>query len=1162
LKHIRVYGQTCIQAVLAIALFASLFPAVASATTIVMPTDEQLIAKSPDIIEGTVLSSTPVQVGNRIWTETRVIVARTIKGDAAGTITIREIGGHIDDRFTKIFGAPEYTAGENVLLFLTPTPRGDYQTVDLFVGKFTADMLLDGRAMWTRPARGAGEAADVLLLDADFRPIRAGNIQREAHGFEQFIAARVAGRAGVQNYGIENPMLRSVLAPAGNGDRFKPAANFTLLSEPDIYRWAIFEQGTSANWYSYGTQPGYTGGGVNEISTAMSAWTGFSGANIKYHYAGSETTAAGMDTPNGRNEVLFNDPFADISGSWNPNTGGVVGLGGINNASAGSSTFTAPFTFDAAHTAGVKKYIRITEANLTVQDNVSSTTGISSSKLAEIVAHEFGHTLGFGHSADSTALMFAYVTGLGPSLRADDQKAASWLYPNGSSTPPPTGTAPAAPSNLTAAQSGTANVILNWSDNASDETAQQVYVAVGSGAFSKAADLGAGATSVTLTGFSAGTYRFYVTASNSYGTSGTSNTASVTFATTTNPVPSAAFTANVLSGIAGQTTFTFTDTSTGTITSRLWSFGDNTTASSVTTASHVYATPGTYTVTLTVSNASGSSSALKGISVTSPVPATPAVSAAFTLPTAAQTAQVISFNDTSTGSPTTWYWSFGDGVISTSQNPTHAYAYANTYTVSLTVSNAVSSATVSHTITVTQTPPTTQTTRTLVSAAAQTSGVGGSAWRTELTLFNAASDAVSVNLIYIPSYGNGLQNRTIVVGGKQAVTYTNALVDLYAISSGAGAIAIEATASNGAPQLRVTSRTFTDGVTGTYGQAVPTVGSSDFSGNLYLTGMAINASYRTNVGLVNRGATDATASLVLYDANGSVVATANVSVPANNFQQSPISQYFPALATRTYEALSMRVTSNAPDAVSVYASVIDNRTQDPVYIQATPGGASSPMILPAVGRAPGVGGTYWRSDVTLYNSSSSPMFLSARYLKAGNDNRGAVTQPISIAAGRTVVLADVLQMFNESSGSGALELSWSSGIAPIVTSRTYTTASNGGTYGQSIDPVAAFGTDMYVTGLRSDGSFRSNVGFVNNANQTIAISLTLFASSGTPIGSGLITLAPKSQAQNALSALFPNVNIATLGNVTLQAHSDGGTLFAYGSMVDNASGDPVFFAGQ
>jgi len=48
----------------------------------------------------------------------------------------------------------------------------------------------------------------------------------------------------------------------------------------------------------------------------------------------------------------------------------------------------------------------------------------------------------------------------------------------------------------------------------------------------------------------------------------------------------------------------------------------------------------------------------------------------------------VTFTDTSTGSPTLWYWEFGDGTTSQLQNPTHEYALAGTYTVSLWVSGA------------------------------------------------------------------------------------------------------------------------------------------------------------------------------------------------------------------------------------------------------------------------------------------------------------------------------------------------------------------------------------------------------------------------------------------------------------------------------------------
>ena len=48
----------------------------------------------------------------------------------------------------------------------------------------------------------------------------------------------------------------------------------------------------------------------------------------------------------------------------------------------------------------------------------------------------------------------------------------------------------------------------------------------------------------------------------------------------------------------------------------------------------------------------------------------------------------VQFTDTSTGYPTSWYWDFGDGENSTSQNPSHLYHTAGTYTVNLTATNS------------------------------------------------------------------------------------------------------------------------------------------------------------------------------------------------------------------------------------------------------------------------------------------------------------------------------------------------------------------------------------------------------------------------------------------------------------------------------------------
>jgi PKD repeat protein len=51
----------------------------------------------------------------------------------------------------------------------------------------------------------------------------------------------------------------------------------------------------------------------------------------------------------------------------------------------------------------------------------------------------------------------------------------------------------------------------------------------------------------------------------------------------------------------------------------------------------------------------------------------------------------VNFTDLSTGSPTSWSWTFGDGGTSTARNPSHTYTTAGTYNVQLTVTNACGS---------------------------------------------------------------------------------------------------------------------------------------------------------------------------------------------------------------------------------------------------------------------------------------------------------------------------------------------------------------------------------------------------------------------------------------------------------------------------------------
>ena len=161
-------------------------------------------------------------------------------------------------------------------------------------------------------------------------------------------------------------------------------------------------------------------------------------------------------------------------------------------------------------------------------------------------------------------------------------------------------------------------------------------------------------------------------------------------------IPVASFTSNSTIGFR-PLNIAFTDTSTGFPTSWSWDFGDGNTSTSQNPV-HEYSNVGNYSVTLTVANDKGSNYTQKVNYITA-LPQPPSSNFSSNI-TSGNIPLTIKFNDTSTGSPTSWNWDFGDGYTSTEQNPTHTYSSAGNYSVNLTVSNANGTASKTATITV------------------------------------------------------------------------------------------------------------------------------------------------------------------------------------------------------------------------------------------------------------------------------------------------------------------------------------------------------------------------------------------------------------------------------------------------------------------------------
>ncbi|NIM16060.1 MAG: PKD domain-containing protein [Candidatus Aminicenantes bacterium] len=160
-----------------------------------------------------------------------------------------------------------------------------------------------------------------------------------------------------------------------------------------------------------------------------------------------------------------------------------------------------------------------------------------------------------------------------------------------------------------------------------------------------------------------------------------------------NPEPPVAdFTADKTTVMATDSV-NFTDLSTNNPTSWDWTFpGGTPSTSTEKNPTITYNTPGTYDVTLTVSNSAGTDTMTKVnyITVTTLQPPVADFVASYTDIAAGDS---VDFTDLSTNVPTAWDWTFDGGTpaASTDQNPTITYNTPGTYTVTLTATNSVGS---------------------------------------------------------------------------------------------------------------------------------------------------------------------------------------------------------------------------------------------------------------------------------------------------------------------------------------------------------------------------------------------------------------------------------------------------------------------------------------
>ena len=524
----------------------------------------------------------------------------------------------------------------------------------------------------------------------------------------------------------------------------------------------------------------------------------------------------------------------------------------------------------------------------------------------------------------------------------------------------------------------------------------------------------------------------------------------------------------------------------------------------------------------------------------------------------------------STDGADAWEWTIkrGSTVVETSESPifTTAFDEPGSYTVTLQVSNCKGTSTKTVNFVITQINDY------VVPAVAHAPGQFDTTWKTDLRLFNPATVKITCTLDFLEEARNNagvIPGVTFDLQPKGTMVIDDVLTVIPGIpaDSSKGALRFGFEGGGGTVPV-IMSRTYNDTPNGTYGQYVPAVPVLPGDGGaLYLTGMADNDQYRSNLGVANLSGRDIGGlTATVLDAAGNELGSYGIGVPAYSTIQVVNIARAAGVTGGNLDLFSVRLDTNDND-VTAYASVIDNRTGDPVlYTPAVPSG--NKVYLLGAAHLKGLNDSLWRSDVTFFNEATTSTEVRVEYFPdEPTVFRSHLTIPLM--AGSAQAFGDILaSMVSDENTKGYLVLEVTGdNTQPQVAARTYNLAEDG-TYGQN---VPLFSSDQLIplggmgllpgvsnSAVSTDG-FRTNLGLLNTSETDAAqVDVIIYGESGNIVGR--IPGYPLEPGQFVQFDVFKAVQLGAFdmdASIEIKVLS-GGPVAAYASSIDNRTGDPIF----
>jgi hypothetical protein len=467
----------------------------------------------------------------------------------------------------------------------------------------------------------------------------------------------------------------------------------------------------------------------------------------------------------------------------------------------------------------------------------------------------------------------------------------------------------------------------------------------------------------------------------------------------------------------------------------------------------------------------------------------------------------------------------------------------------------------------------------IIPAVAHADGIG-SQFVSDARVTNTTAQAIQYLLTFtgIGTDGtqSGKQMKVNIAGGG-----TLPLNDIVKSWFGAGAAGeggigsievrpLNAPSSSGGHATVGASRTYASTAGGTFGQFIPALPTANFVGHsdtslVSLQQVAQSTAFRTNFGLVEGSGSPAQVQLTLFNGQGQQLAQNTFNLRPYELQQFSFGNAFPSVTGNVADARVEAKVIGDTGKISAYASVLDNTTNDPLLVLPVDPSKvnANTYVIPGVGDFD-TGAAHWKSDVRIYNASSSDQAVTLTYYPQGGTSHAfSMTIPHNQVQQLDNFIATKFPGLLQSAGS--LVVNSSNDSTLVATARTYTDTGNG-TYGQfipGVSPLDGIGVGdpmLQVLQLEQSPSFHTNAGVAEVSGNPVSVILHLIPPDGRTQAIIGIDLQPYEFRQ--ITNIFASYGTVYNGRVALEVVGGTGRVTGYASNIDNQTKDPTYIPAQ